>query len=320
MFRHILIPLDGSGLAECSVSCAVAFARAFGARVTLLRVLEKAQNTECLQPIDPLEWSMYKREADTYLAELGARFETEGIRAEFLLKEGHPAQRIIEAIQEKDIDLMVVSSHGRSGLSGWNAGSVFQKIILRARISIMIVRAYHYCGEKDPSARFDFSRILVPLDGSKRSEFALPPAATLAHSHNAELILAHVVNMPEMPRWTQLTQEDAELVNRLVDRNREEMGKHFETVLPRLPVEARTLVETSDDAALRLHELVQEQNADLVVLSAHGYSGKSRWTFGSIAHTFIAYGTTPLLLVQDFPRDKIEPTEAEAAAAEKKGH
>ncbi|MFO8112572.1 MAG: universal stress protein, partial [Desulfosalsimonadaceae bacterium] len=138
--------------------------------------------------------------------------------------------------------------------------------------------------------------------------------------HNAELILAHVVNMPEMPRWTQLTNEDAELVNRLVERNREEMGKHFETVLPRLPVEARTLVETSDDAALRLHELVQQQNADLVVLSAHGYSGKARWTFGSIAHSFIAYGTTPLLLVQDFPRDRIEPTEAEAAAAEKKGH
>jgi len=319
MFRHILIPLDGSGLAECAVSCAVAFARAFGAPVTLLRVLGKAQNTESLQPIDPLEWSMYKREANTYLAELASRFEAEGIGADFMVKEGHPAQRIVETIQEKGIDLMVVSSHGRSGLSGWNAGSVFQKIIFRARISIMIVRAYHR-GEEDPSAPFRFSRILVPLDGSKRSEFALPPAATLAQAHNAGLILAHVVNMPEMPRWTQLTQEDAELVNRLVERNREEMGKHFETVLPRLPVEARTLVETSDDAAARLHELVREQRADLVVLSAHGYSGKSRWTFGSIAHTFIAYGATPLLLVQDFPRDRIEPTEAEAAAAEKKGH
>jgi nucleotide-binding universal stress UspA family protein len=319
MFRHILIPLDGSGLAECAVSCAVAFGRTFGARVTLLRVLEKTQNAECLQSIDPLDWSMYKREATTYLTELGARFEAEGIESDLMVKEGHPAQRIIEAIQEKGIDLMVVSSHGRSGLSGWSAGSVFQKIILRARISIMIVRSHHY-GEKDPSAPFGFSRIMVPLDGSKRSEFALPPAANLAHAHNAELILAHVVNMPEMPRWTQLTQEDTELVNRLVERNREEMGKHFETVLPRLPVEARTLVETSDDAALRLHELVQEQKADLVVLSAHGYSGKSRWSFGSIAHTFIAYGVTPLLLVQDFPRDKIEPTEAEAAAAEKKGH
>jgi len=319
MFRHILIPLDGSGLAECAVSCAVAFARAFGSRVTLLRVLEKDQNAECLQPIDPLEWNMYKREANTYLSELGARFEAEGIGADCMVKEGHPAQRIIEAIQENDIDLMVLSSHGRSGLTGWSAGSVFQKIILRARISIMIVRAYHY-GEEDPSAPFQFSRILVPLDGSKRSEFALPPATTLAHSHKAELILTHVVNMPEMPRWTQLSQEDKELVNRLVDRNRDEMGKHFETVLPRLPVEARTLVETSDDSALRLHELVREQQADLVVLSAHGYSGKSRWTFGSIAHTFITYGTTSLLLVQDFPRDKIEPTEAEASAAEKKGH
>ncbi len=318
MFRHILIPLDGSGLAECAVSCAVAFARAFGAHVTLLRVLEKAQNVDFLQPVDPLDWSMYKKEANTYLTALKARFEAEDIGTDCLVKEGHPAQRIIETIQEKGIDLMVLSSHGRSGLSGWSAGSVFQKIVFRARISIMIVRAYHY--GKDPSVPFRFSRILVPLDGSKRSEFALPPATALAQSHNAGLILAHVVIKPEMPRWTQLTQEDAELVNRLVERNRKEMKKHFETVLSRLPVEARTLVEMSDDPAVRLHELVREQQADLVVLSAHGYSGKPRWTFGSIAHTFIAYGTTPLLLVQDFPRDKIEPTEAETAAAERKGH
>src|SRR6056297_2984811 len=98
MFRHILIALDGSGLAECAVFWAVAFARAFGARVTLLRVLEKTQNSEYLQSIDPLEWSMYKREANTYLTELGARFKEEGIVADFVVKEGHPAQRIIEAI------------------------------------------------------------------------------------------------------------------------------------------------------------------------------------------------------------------------------
>ncbi len=318
MFRHILIPLDGSRLAECAVSCTMAFARIFGAKVSLLRVLEETQHSEGLHPIDPLDWNLLKREAGTYLEELRSRFEAEGIDAKAVIKEGRPAQRILEAIHDKDVDLMVLSSHGRSGLSGWYAGSVLQKIVVRAHISVMIVRAYRH-GD-DSSTPFALSRILVPLDGSKRSEFALTPAASLARSHNAELILSHVVPRPEMPRWTQQTREDLELANRIVERNLEEMEKHFETILSSLPVDARTILETADDATARLHELVSQEKADLVVMSAHGYSGKSKWTYGSIAQSFIAYGATPLLLVQDFPRDRIEPTEAETAAAEKTGH
>ncbi|MBS3732561.1 MAG: universal stress protein [Desulfobacterales bacterium] len=319
MFRNILIPLDGSRLAEGAVSCTLAFARAFGSKVTLLRVLEKPQHIDSPYPIDPLDWNMSKREVRAYLEELGSRFEAEGIAAEFILKEGEPARRIIEVIRQAGIDLMVVSTHGKSGLSGWYAGSVLQKIVMRARISIMLVRAFLH-GDGDPSVRFLFNSILVPLDGSKRSEFALTPATSLARAHDAQLILAHVVPRPEMPRWTQQTREDVELADRIVERNLEEMGKHFESLVFRLPVEARTLLETADDVAVRLHELVSRKKADLVVMSAHGYSGQSRWTYGSIAQTFIAYGTTPLLLVQDFPKDAIELTEAEAAAAEKKGH
>ncbi len=318
MFRRILMPLDGSRLAECAVSCTTALARTFRTPVTLLRVLEKSQAADCSPPIDPLDWHMCKTEAGAYLADLASRFEAEGVETESILKEGQPAQRILEAIEDKEIDLLVVSSHGRSGLNPWYAGSVFQKIAARARISIMIVRAYQESAEASKGTRFD--RILVPLDGSKRSEFALPPAVRLARDHASDLILTHVTCIPEMPRRHPPSPEDRELSARLVQRNQEEMETHFESVLSRLPVKARIFLEPADDATLRLHELVGEQKADLVVMSAHGYSGKSKWTYGSVAHNFITYGTTPLLLMQDFPRDRIEPTKAESASAERKGH
>ncbi len=318
MFRHILMPLDGSRLAEVAVSCTLVFAKAFGARVTLLRVMENTVTDDCLSPIDPLEWDMCKKAARSYMEGLVSRFEKEGITAEYVLMEGKPAQRILEFINETDNDLIIVSSHGRSGLSGWNAGSVLQKVIARARISFMIIRAYRE--GIDPDLSIEFKKIFIPLDGSRRSEYVLPPATTLASFLDARLILAHVVPRPEMPRFAPPNPEDLELADRIVEHNHEEMRKHFEVLKSRLPVEVQTRLITAEDTAPRLHELINEENADLVIMSAHGYSGRTHWGYGGITATFIEYGTTPLLIMQDVPPDQIEPSAAEKAAAQKKGH
>ena len=71
---------------------------------------------------------------------------------------------------------------------------------------------------------------------------------------------------------------------------------------------------------MSLHELVEREKADLVVLSGHGYSGRMEWPYGGVANSFVQYGTTPLLIVQDLSPEEIELTEAEAAIREIKGH
>lgn len=71
---------------------------------------------------------------------------------------------------------------------------------------------------------------------------------------------------------------------------------------------------------MSLHELVEREKADLVVLSGHGYSSRMKWPYGGVTNSFIQYGTTPLLIVQDLPPEEIELTEAEAAIREIKGH
>jgi nucleotide-binding universal stress UspA family protein len=318
MFEHILVPLDGSSLAECVLPHVMAVAQAFGARVTLLRVLERGDTAGRAQSFDPLGWHIRKAEAEASLEGVRARLQEVGLRAESVLLEGQSAERIIEFAHENEAGLIILSSHGQSGLSGWNVSSIVLKIILRAYLPIMIVRAYQPAAADLGGLRY--RRLLVPLDCSRRAECVLSLATTLARHHESELLAAHVVAKPQMPRWSPPTQEDIELANRIVERNRLEATRYLKQLQSRLDVHVRTSVLLSDHTAEALHDLVEQANADLVILSAHGYSGGTKWPYGSLVVNFIGYGTTPLLIVQDLSPDEVERTKAEMLAREQKGH
>lgn len=318
MFDRILVPLDGSSVAECVLSHVVALARAFGARVVVLQVLERAPDAGGARSIESLDWHIRKAEAGVYLGDVAARLRKGGVRADDAVLEGHVPERILSYAHSENIDLIVLSSHGLSGLSGWNVSSVVQKIILRARVPTMIVRAYQVVSGELADLRY--RRLMVPLDGSQRAECVLPLATALAQTHDSQVILAHVVVKPEMPRRAPLAPEDAELMSRITERNREEAATYLEQVQARFTVDIETRLTISDNAASTLHELVDEQDVDLVLMSAHGYSGETRWPYGSIAISFIVYGVTPLLIVQDVSLGDIALTRAEVAAREYKGH
>lgn len=318
MFERLLVPLDGSPLAECVLPQAVALAQAFGSRITLLQALERVPAAGRGRSIDPLGWHIGKVEAGAYLDGLAARLKGLGLQTESAVLEGQAAEQTIEFARGHDISLIVLSSHGLSGLSGWNISSVVQKIILRAYVPVLIVRAYH--PSSGDLGSFRYRRLLVPLDGSQRAECVLPLATTLARSHESQLLLAHLVSKPEIPRRAPLTQEEIELVDRITERNRLQVGKYLEQLRSRLSGDVETHLLVSDDAAAALHDLAEAEKADLVVLSAHGYSGRKKWPYGSVALSFIVYGTTPLLIVQDLSPGDVEKTQAEMAAREHKGH
>lgn len=318
MLDHILVPLDGSSLAECALSHTVALAQAFNARVTLLQVLGRTQTTDRLQSIDPLDWHIRKAEAGSYLDEVVTRLQKANLQTEKAVAEGRAAERIIEFARNQNASLIVLSSHGRSGLSGWNVSSVVQKIVLRACMPTMIVRAYQSVASDLTGLRY--RRMLVPLDCSQRAECVLPLATTLARFHESQLLLAHVVRRPEMVRRAPPTQEETKLVTRLTEYNRLEANKYLEQLQSRLSPDVHLRLPINDNAAATLHKMVELENIDLVVLSAHGYSGETKWPYGSVTLNFIAYGTTPLLIIQDLSQDELESTQAEMAAREYKGH
>jgi len=151
-----------------------------------------------------------------------------------------------------------------------------------------------------------YQRLLIPLDGSQRAGAALTMAAALGEAYAAELLLVHVVSKPEMPRHMPLSQEDAALVNRFIERNQEEGQKYLEQTQTRLPAHTQTRLLISDNVAATLQSVSEQEQIDLLILSAHGYSGEARWPYGSVTNRFITNGTTPLLIVQDLQWDSPE--------------
>jgi nucleotide-binding universal stress UspA family protein len=317
LFSHMLVPLDGSSLAEKVLPHVVTLARSFAPRITLFRAVE-ADSAAAQSIVDPVNWQMVRSQAQAYLDEVGGQLQDIGLEAEPVVWEGAAAERIIDYAREQDVDLIVLSSHGHSGLSEWNINSVVQKVILRAYCPVLIIRAYQ--PGPDELTGLQYRRLMVPLDGSKRAEIVLPYVTALARSQNATLLVARVVAEPEIPRRESLDEEQQELIDRLLELKTKEARDYLDELASRLSVESEQHLLVEADVAAQLHDLAEEQNVDLVALSAHGWSGRAKWPYGSVALSFIAYGTTPLLIVQDISREQAETTKAEEAVQERKGH
>ena len=314
MFDSILVPLDGSQLAECVLPHAAAFARCFDAEITLIRIMEKNQTGVTAQLFDLLNWQIQKTKASLYLEEIKGRFKESNIRVRAIVMEGLVSEGIAEYAQNEGMKLIILSSHGRHGLTQWGISSITQKIILSAPTSVLIVRAHQ---QNIPSVELStiplYQHTLVPLDGSQRAEHVLPIITKLAHVHKPKIHLVHVVHPPEMARQMPPASEDIDLSNRVVARNREEAGHYLEQVKSRSNfhgITVQTHLVTSDHTATALYQVVEQEHIDMVILNAHGYSGKHQWPYGSVVNNFILYGKVSLLIVQDLPaKQELKPLE-----------
>jgi nucleotide-binding universal stress UspA family protein len=292
MFDPILVPLDGSLLAECVLPHVVAIARAFDAKVILLRVLDKNQASEKAQLFDLLNWQINKTGAKLYLEKISARLQKSGLRIMTTVLEGLVAESITEYALSRGIKLIILS-------------------IIRAHQPATI-----------ESIERQYTQMMVPLDGSLRAENVLPMVTLLARFHQSQIHIVHVVKTPEIVRQMPLAREDVELSDRIVARNREEAIRYLDQVRQHSPldaIEVQTHLLTSDNAAAALHELAEKENIDMVALSAHGYSGNDQWPYGSMVNNFILYSKVPLLIVQDLPA-KEEPDKVDIIQRERTEH
>jgi len=301
MFDSILVPLDRSALAECVLPHVAAINRAFESDISLLQVMDSTQYTPQNSAVDPIDWQLRRIESEYYLQNVAVRLQQADVnRTQQYIGEGAAADCVVEFAREHNASLIILSSHGQSGLSQWNISSVVQKIAHRAYTSLMIVRASN-SNEATPDmlSQFRYQRLLLPLDGSQRAECVLPAAVRLAQTHDAELDLVHVVHEPEMPRRTPISPDDVDLTEQFINRNRVEAEQYLEEVGSRLNCRVRTRVITSKNVGATLHDIGMHDDIDLVLVSAHGYSGLSRWPHGSLVHGLITYSQVPTLVIQD---------------------
>ena len=202
MFNRILVPLDGSALAERAIPHAAQMARIFGSKVILLQVLDPTSFHENPNPVDPLSWQIRKAEADVYLNGIADRVRedlreneldvkgTESIseaetqdRVEYSIREGKTAENIVNFAHSENIDLLVISTHGSGGLSRWNISSVTQKVINLIYLPVLIVRTYN--PPVIENSRIHYRRILLPIDSSRRAECSFSAAITLARGETS---------------------------------------------------------------------------------------------------------------------------------------
>ncbi|MBN1921666.1 MAG: universal stress protein [Anaerolineae bacterium] len=314
MFNQILLPLDRSALAECVLPHTIAIAHAFASQVTLLSVLDTLREARGRRATDPLNWQIRKVEAQTYLRELDLRLQEVGLRTETCILEGFATEQILGFADAHTPQLIILSSHGQSGLSDWGVSSVVQKIVLRAHTSVMIVRAAQSVASDVIDLRYQC--ILAPVDGTQRAETILPVAATLARAHDAQVVLAHIVQKPAMPRRTLPSREDVELAEQLVARNQIEATQYLKQLQAQIAGKVETRVLVSEHPAATLHELIEQEKIDLVLLSAHGRSDLTGALYGDVVSNLIAYGTTPLIIIQDSQQAQTVPAPSAAANGE----
>jgi nucleotide-binding universal stress UspA family protein len=356
MFNRILVPLDGSMLAERAIPHAEQFARIFRSNIVLLQVLDPTSFHENPNPVDPLSWQIRKTEADMYMSGIAARIredlrksapevkDAQSIggdkgkdRVEYAIREGKTAENIINYAHTENIDLVVISTHGSGGLSRWNISSVTQKVINLIYLPVLIVRTYNQ--PETEIARINYRRILLPIDSSRRAECSLPAGIALAHGElpmglenegnkpslhatttaavplQTKLLLAAVIKEPEIPIPEPYPVEIEQISEQLMRVSRLAVEQYLNEMKERLSVFCETCVIKNNSISSAIQELAnQEEDIDLVVLCAHGYTGKSTWPYGSVARNYIEHGTKPVLVIQDIPRSRVRATTAELAA------
>jgi nucleotide-binding universal stress UspA family protein len=301
MFSRILVPLDGTPEAEAALPYATSIARACGSRVTCIHVLDLMSGFDMLRPIDPLALQLRKAEMEAYLRRVASALAESGLDADAEIVEGCVAEAIVTFCDRHAIDLVVLShsGRGRSAVLGPHAFNVSLVVAHSGCASLLVLNARHPVAAEELA--LGFRRILVPLDGSQRAECVLPVVNQLAMASGGDVLLVHVVQPPEMPRRMPLSPQDSELVAEIVKRNRAEAVQYLDSLLFRLPDRAHDRVLVGGHSASLLHEVADQEDADLIVMSAHGYSAQTRWPYGSVAASFIEHGNRPLLLVQDAP-------------------
>jgi nucleotide-binding universal stress UspA family protein len=299
MFKEILVPVDRSACAASALAQAASIARVFDSRITVLHVMEASR---AIVPAlaNPIDWQINRMEAETFLQQQVDHLHAGGVNADFEVVEGDPATRIHAYARDRSIDLIVLSAHGQASDAGWNLGSVAQKIVNMAQTSLLLVRpASGADALADALEDAVFHKIMLPLDASQRAECVLPAAIMLSQKMQAEVLLAHVAERPRMPRRMPLSQKERKLSEAVMELNRADAERYLAGLKERFSVPTRTCVVQSESAALTLHHLAAQEQCDLVMLSAHGHTSNMAWPYGSLVASFIAHGSTSVMMIQD---------------------
>lgn len=307
--KTVILPLDGSELAETALPFASELVRLTGAELVVLRVLEE------LKPIyDIGRHEVVWIDPEQHRAELISpeildgpisRLRETGIEARAVVRIGDPRREILAEAESYEAPAITLASHGRGGLGRTILGSVANGVIQGSTCPVLIIRPEVEGQEQAAGPRhLPFRRITVPLDGSDIAEGALPLAVQLAKAANGRL---HVIRVAETYR-DELRDRPTGIFDppshqsmlQHFERLENESSDYLRTVTAQLQQHAIpvTWELLSGDAASQILNYVERDDPDLIIMTTRGRGGLTRWIFGSVADRLITAVKTPLLVIR----------------------
>jgi nucleotide-binding universal stress UspA family protein len=293
MYSRILVPLDGSKIAENVLPYARFLAAKLEIPTELISVVEMPVSANA-EKVLYLE-SLIERAVATsqeYLARVAKTFAAGNIHIR--VEKGNPEEVILANAEADAATLIAMGTHGRSGLSRWLLGSIAEKIVREAKTPVFLVRAKEHA---DTAAQAKLDSIIVPLDGSKTAENVLPHAAQLATALKVKIVLLQAFNVKEIiysyadyfPDVDELQRTSRSAAAGYLEKKKRELEKAGLDVLT---------VISEGEAAETIIELAQGSPQSLIVMCTHGRTGVRRWMLGSITEKVIRHADDPVLAIR----------------------
>jgi nucleotide-binding universal stress UspA family protein len=299
MYKRMLVPLDGSELAELVFSYVKELAGWLGVEVILLNVYSPQE-----QGLIPMCRAYIERAADN-IRHWSERVKlSEGtVEARGELAMGNPAEEILRYADENGIDFILMATHGRSGINRWAMGSVAYRVLRAAKVPVWLVRAG--VPEKIIRDKLPVRKILVPLDGSKLAELVLPHVEVLAKQGDVEpvdVVLLRVCDPPVissdyppvMPlSWEEHVEQETVKYKLVAGLYLVEVEKRLKAA--GLKVRSEVLMGKATDEIV---DYANRNHFSLTVMVIYSRSGISRWAYGSVTEKVLLGVSTPVFLVR----------------------
>jgi len=295
MFKRILVPLDGSELGELALPYAEELAGALNSEVKLVYVCEPAEIQ--YRHMHQLYIEKMAQQVRNHIKTYPTREASLVATVKTIILDGGPAAEIIDYAEKNDVSLIVMVSHGRSGIMPWSMGSVAVRVIQRISKPVLFIRASATNLKAGKGEMFN--KILIPLDGSEIGEAALPYIKELTNKLKSEVTLLQVVALGQHVHtigglnYVPFSEQQVETMKAKAKQYLEKVGRKLTDTEAIIRSEVKT-----GHAAQEIIKFADETNARLVAISTHGHSGVRRWIYGSVAYKVLQAGNTPVLLVR----------------------
>jgi nucleotide-binding universal stress UspA family protein len=288
MFTHLVAPLDGSREGTIAVPHAYLMARLSGAKVTLLRVVSNERDVA---------------DGQTFLDQVAREYTAPDLAIDQVVRQGDPPDVILEEVRQRQADLVVMRTHGRSGLGRAVLGSVAEKIVKQSPTPVLLLPPGDRTQNPGP-----ISSILVPVDGSPGGSLALGIARELAGQMQASLQLLQVVQPVPAYQSSALLAYGPMDVDPSWDEDAAAAAQaHVEALASRLTTrglvaQAEALIANSVPEAIVTN--AAEHGCNLIVMSSYAHTGAARAFLGSVTDAVVRSATCPVLVMRREPESK----------------